>query len=85
MDHKTGKELEPKPLKTEAPPTPVSVTESSPPADTADPMLSDFSLSKSEEFLLQQNLLNLPVACDDKFVIQQQIDFISGKCFSGML
>lgn len=78
VDHKTGRELEPKAVKVETPSTPAPVVENNIPNESADPLLSDFSLNKSEEYLLQQNLFNLPVTCDDKFVIQQQIDLING-------
>lgn len=83
MDHKTGEELAPKqttPKEEAPPPTPAALPDTAVAvADkTADPLLADFTLSKSEEFLLQQNLLNIPL--DDKFILQQQIDFINGKC-----
>lgn len=82
VDHKTGQELEPMKFKVETPPTPITpdtnVTTETTTTDTdTDPLLIDFSLNKSEEVLLQQNLLNIPF--DDKFILQQQIDFINGK------
>lgn len=94
VDHKTGEELEPKktPKKevTEVllpPPAPTIPIADSSVAVNADPLLADYTLNKSEiadytlnkseEFFLQQNLLNIPL--DDKFILQQQIDFINGK------
>ncbi|KAJ8956789.1 hypothetical protein NQ314_006665 [Rhamnusium bicolor] len=79
VDHKTGAELEPKTPKEEAPATPaaplelVSVSETS----TIDPLLSDVNLTKAEELLLQQGLLNFPLL-DDKITFNQQLDFLTG-------
>lgn len=81
MDHKTGQELEPKVLKEEMPHTPVpSSTPGIPAQPDTDPLL-DFPLNKSDELLLHQSLLNMPIASDDKFLLPQHIDLISGKCF----
>ncbi|XP_018573109.1 zinc finger protein 540 [Anoplophora glabripennis] len=81
VDHKTGAELEPKVPKEEAPPTPAPVVESVlvPEASVMEPLplLSDVSLSKAEELLLQQSLLNFPLL-DDKIIFNQQMDFLTG-------
>jgi hypothetical protein len=52
----------------------VMITE---PDDCSDQLEADISLSKTEELLLQQGLLNFPIT-DDKFMIPQQIDFLAG-------
>lgn len=74
VDHKTGEDLEKPALKEEAPPTPAPVENSS-----ETPLLQELALNKADELLLQQNLLSLSLPCDDKFVLQQQINFINGK------
>lgn len=81
VDHKTGEELEPKVPKEEMPVPSVSVSEQSNSVETADPLLTDFSLNKNDELLLQQSLLNLPISCDDKFIFPQQIDIFNGELF----
>ncbi|XP_044258079.1 zinc finger protein 845-like [Tribolium madens] len=72
VDHKTGENLGPKVPKEETSQSTVIET-----ADTSDQLVADISLSKTEELLLQQGLLNFPLT-DDKFVIPQQIDFLAG-------
>lgn len=49
-----------------------------------DQILSDISLSKTEELLLQQNFLNLPLL-DDKMTFSQQIDVVNCKKKSVMV
>lgn len=85
VDHKTGEELPPKPVKNEAVETPITIPEqiSSIPLqniDVSDTITTDFRLSKTEELLLQQQgLLNFPLT-DDKLILQP--DFITGMYFN---
>ncbi|EEZ98380.1 zinc finger protein 557 isoform X1 [Tribolium castaneum] len=72
VDHKTGENLGPKVPKEETSQSTVIET-----TDTSEQLVADISLSKTEELLLQQGLLNFPLT-DDKFVIPQQIDFLAG-------
>jgi uncharacterized Zn-finger protein len=74
VDHRTGEDLGTKIPKEEMLQPSVMITE---PDDCSDQLEADISLSKTEELLLQQGLLNFPIT-DDKFMIPQQIDFLAG-------
>lgn len=84
VDHKTGEELVPKEtnktLKIEAPPTPAPEVPTS--SENTEQLLTDFTLSKSDEMLLQQGLLNFPMN-DDKFLLQQEL--LTGKLLKILL
>lgn len=73
VDHKTGENLGPKVPKEET--LQSNEVES---VFLSDQLVADISLSKTEELLLQQGLLNFPLS-DDKIVIPQQIDFLAGN------
>ncbi|XP_063930726.1 zinc finger protein 226-like isoform X2 [Zophobas morio] len=70
VDHKTGENLGPKVPKDET-------QQAAADADSTEQLVADITLSKNEELLLQQGLLNFPLT-DDKFVIPQQIEFLAG-------
>ncbi|KAJ8915195.1 hypothetical protein NQ315_015418 [Exocentrus adspersus] len=81
VDHKTGAELEPKIPKEETQSIPAPTAENIMAADTSNietlPLINEVSLSKAEEMLLQQSLLNFPLL-DDKIIFSQSMDFLSG-------
>ncbi|GJQ74615.1 putative metal ion binding protein [Trypoxylus dichotomus] len=90
VDHKTGKVLEVKNLKTENPPIPPTTT----PQETRtngfllesfpqDIMPNDLAFTKTEELLLQQTLMNYPLI-DDKFTFHPQLDLIGGSTNNSM-
>lgn len=73
MDHKTGENLVPKmPKQENIHQTVISQIE------PTDNLVADIKLSKTEELLLQQGIFNFPLS-DDKFTLQQSLDFLGGK------
>lgn len=46
--------------------------------EPTDQLVADIKLSKTEELLLQQGIFNFPLS-DDKFTLQQSLDFLGGK------
>ncbi|KRT84783.1 zinc finger protein [Oryctes borbonicus] len=90
VDHKTGKVLEVKNLKTENnPPAPSTASQESRcngfllDQFQQDIIPNDIAFTKTEELLLQQTLLNYPLI-DDKFTFHPQIDLIGGSANNSM-
>lgn len=80
VDHKTGECLPQIAAKEKTPPNSAPVQDLTSSVDSSDPLMVDFiTLSKSDELLLQQGLINLPSAFDERFILPHQLDLLNGS------